>query len=191
MQRRISSQPVSFGPTRAKITIRHATGSAFHISAALAWSLLRRKVANRFPSYRLPLVTDNLDEDVRAALLSRKDGCLSVATRDFDGDGVTDFAIGLTPKRGAIPLVVVALSRQNTWLFSTLRSWGDQRMRLYVDVVSAGVYARARSLDTSLEPGESAKLRCASAGVVVGAKDSTEIVYCHVNKRWIYVWVSD
>src|SRR5262245_60916917 len=86
-------------------------------------SKLGRALLERFPAYRLPRVTDNLEEDFRYDLANGGDGCMSVASADFDGDGTKDFAIGLTPKQGVVPIVVVALSRNDTWTFSTLESW--------------------------------------------------------------------
>jgi hypothetical protein len=146
---------------------------------------------NRFSGYRLPLMTDNLDEDVRFAAANGGDGCLSVASGDFDGDGDRDFAVGLTPTSEVVPLVAVALSRGDGWHLSTLRSWVDDRERLYVAAVPSGVYTRTDSLDTPLERGETERLRCRHAAIEVGATESSAIVYCYANKRWTYVWVSD
>ena len=154
-------------------------------------STLGRALLERFPGYRLPRVTDNLRDDVRFDLANGGDGCISVASADFDGDGTKDFAIGLTPKQGVVPIVVVALSRNDTWVFSTLKSWVDQRIRLYVAAVSPGIYKRPESTDTPLERDDRNSTRCTNSAVKVGATESTGIVYCYANRTWTYVWVSD
>lgn len=108
---------------------------------------LGRALLDRFPGYRLPRVTDNLSDDVQFDLTNGGDGCISVASADLDGDGTKDFAIGLTPNQGVVPIVVVALSRNDTWVFSTLKSWVDRRTRLYVAAVPPGIYKRTESID--------------------------------------------
>ena len=154
-------------------------------------SSVGRALTRRFPAYRLPLVTDNVDEDVRFNRAHGGNGCLSVASADFDGDGRKEFAVGLTPRQGDVPLVVVALARKDTWLFSTLKSWAGYRMRLYVAAVPPGFHTRSEGLDVPLQPNERQSLRCRYAAVEVGATESTGIVYCYTNSGWLHVWVSD
>lgn len=148
-------------------------------------------MTQRFPDYRLPLLTDSLDEDIDFRRKSGGNGCLLVASADFDGDGRKDFAVGLTPKSGNVPLVAVALAEKNAWLVSTVKTWVDGPMRLYVATAPPRVYKRTPALDGPLEPNERQSLRCSHTGLVVGATESTAIVYCFASKRWFYVWVSD
>jgi hypothetical protein len=150
-----------------------------------------RALTQQFSAYRLPFLTDSLEEDVDFARKNRGKECLLVASADFDGDGHKDFVVGMTPTRGDVPIVAVALSRKNAWLVSSVDSWVDGPMRLYVSTVPAGVHRRSEALDGPLESDERQSLRCRHAGVVVGATESTGIVYCYANKRWLYVWVSD
>jgi len=154
-------------------------------------SSVGRALSQRFPAYRLPFVTDSLDEDTAFDRNNGGNGCLLVARADFDGDNQKDFAVGLTPKSGNVPLVAVALSRKNEWLFSTVKSWVDVPMRLYVTSAPPGVHTRTEALDGPLEPTERQSLRCSHAAVIVGATESTAIAYCYANKRWLHVWVSD
>jgi hypothetical protein len=92
---------------------------------------IERSLTQRFSAYRLPLVTDNLKDDVRLDLDHGGNGCLLVASGDFDGDGHNDFAVGLTPKRGHVPLIAVALARGSGWAVSTVQSWVNSSQRLY------------------------------------------------------------
>jgi len=151
-------------------------------------SPLARVLTHRFPAYRLPLVTDNLNEDVRSNLAQGGDGCLLVATGDFDGDRRQDLAIGLPPKDGNVPIVAVAFARTSTWAVTTVKSWVNVPMRLYVAAVPPGVHNRTGSADSPLQPSERETLRCDHPGVIVGATESTGFVYCYTNKRWLYVW---
>jgi hypothetical protein len=150
-----------------------------------------RAVTHRFSDYRLPLVSDNLGEDVDFNRRHGGNGCLAVASADLNGDGKRDFAIGLRSVRGGVPLVAVALSRKDVWVVSTVKSWVDTPMRLYVRTVPPGVFRRTDALDGPLEPNERQSLRCSHSGIEVGATESTGIVYCYGNRRWLYVWVSD
>jgi|tagenome__1003787_1003787.scaffolds.fasta_scaffold20502136_1 hypothetical protein len=152
---------------------------------------LARVLTQRFSAYRLPLVTDNLNEDVRFNLAQGGDGCLLVATGDFDGDRRTDLAVGLPPKNGKVPIVAVALARTSTWAVTTVKSWVNGPMRLYVAAVPPGVHERTGSADSPLQLDERERLRCHHDAVIVGATESTGIAYCYSDKRWLYVWVSD
>jgi hypothetical protein len=150
-----------------------------------------RTLTQRFPAYRLPVVTDNMNEDVRFSLAHGGDGCLLVASGDFDGDGHQDFAVGLPPNKGNVPIVAVAFARVTTWAITTVKSWVDGPMRLYVSAVPPGVHKRTGSLDVPLKPSERQVLRCRHDAVEVGATESTGVAYCYTNKQWLYVWVSD
>jgi len=72
-----------------------------------------------------------------------------------------------------------------------VKSWVDHPMRLYVSVVSPGRYARTEAADGPLEATERRSFRCSHSALQVGATESTGIVYCYANKRWLYVRVSD
>ena len=149
-------------------------------------------VLNRdFGTARLPLVSDNLAEDIKFNKSRGGSGCLGVAIGDFDGNGEKDFAVGLTPAKGGAPIVVVALANQGGWRLQPIKSWVDHRNRLYVDVAPPGRANRTPAAEGPLKPGERKSMRCAHEGVVVGATESTAIVYCLLNGKWFYVWVSD
>src|SRR5262245_33284306 len=91
-----------------------------------------------FPTAQLPLVSDNLAEDIEFRKSQGGDGCLGVATGDFDGNGEKDFAVGLTPPGSGAPIVVVALRHSESWTLHRINSWVDHRNRLYVDVMRPG-----------------------------------------------------
>jgi len=115
-----------------------------------------------------------------------------VTSGDFDGDGVKDFAVGLIRKDGKQPIVAVALARNGTWLISALKSWVDDPIRLYVKTVPSGIHRRTEASNIGpLAPTERELLRCNHPAVIVGATESTGVVYCYISKRWLYVWVSD
>ena len=152
---------------------------------------LAAKISSAFPGYRTPLERDNLPEDIEYDRKAGGTGCLGVATADFDGDGIKDFLLALTPLKGVTPIAVVALTRTDNWSFFTIRSWVENRVRLYTRAVPPGHYERSEALDGPVAEGERESLQCSHSGAEVGATESTGIVYCYVNGTWLYVWVSD
>jgi hypothetical protein len=145
---------------------------------------------HEFATARLPLVSDNLEEDIKFNKSRGGSGCLGVASGDFDGNGEKDFAVGLTPPKGP-PIVVVALANKGAWTLRAINSWVDNRNRLYVDVAPPGRFKRTPAAEGPLRPSERKSMICAHEGVVVGATESTGIVYCLIKDTWFYVWVSD
>jgi hypothetical protein len=154
-------------------------------------SAVARALTKRFPVYRLPRVADSLAEDVRFNLEQGGTGCQLVATGDFDGDGIDDFAVGLLAKDGNSSVLAVALARKGTWQVSKLTSWFDDANRLYVGTVPPGIHRREEPLEGPLAPNERSSLRCEHVAVIVGTSEATGIVYCYVSKRWLHVRVLD
>ncbi len=147
-------------------------------------------LSHDFATARLPLVSDNLEEDIKFNKSQGGSGCLGVGSGDFDGNGEKDFAVGLTPPNGP-PVVVVALANKGAWTLHPINSWVDHRNRLYVDVAPPGRVERTPAAEGPLRPGERKSMVCPHEGVVVGATESTGIVYCLIKNKWFYVWVSD
>jgi len=147
-------------------------------------------VAKAFPKFRSPIVTDNLPEDNDYNLKQGGTGCIAVATGDLNGDGKTDFVIGLTAQEGAGGLIVVALASNRSWRLKVLDEWKDSRIRLFVDTREPGIYTHTAALDT-LEKGEVERLVCRTSLAAFGATESSEVVYCYSNGKWPHVWISD
>lgn len=153
---------------------------------------LAAAVVATFPGYRAPLETDNLPEDVEYNRTHGDSGCMGVAVADFNGDRNKDYLLGLAAVKGASGLAVIALSTKTGWEFQKIRSWvEDARVRQYVTAVKPGKHERTEALDGPLDTGEKDSMRCPSWGALVGATESTGIVYCYIGGKWSYVWVSD
>ena len=152
---------------------------------------LKAALANAFPKFRTPLVTDNLQEDNEYSLKHGGTSCIAVASGDFNGDGETDYVLGLTERKGPGALIVVALASGQSWRWKVLNQWKGDRMRLFVGTEKAGVYTRTLSLDGPLEKGEVEKLVCRTALPAFGMTESTEVAYCYAGGKWLHVWVSD
>jgi hypothetical protein len=133
---------------------------------------------------------DNLAEDVDRSLKNGGTGCLGVAKGDFDGDGRPDFVLALTGGSGN-GLIVVALSRKDSWLLQTLETLPEGRNRLYVDVGRPSHFERVSDLDVPLEHGELQRMRCAHEAAIFGATESTGTAYCLGKGGWKHVHFSD
>jgi hypothetical protein len=152
---------------------------------------ITRLMTQKFPQYRLPLVTDSSPDNIQFNIADGGSGCLFVTGGDFNGDKRKDFVVGLIPKTGHVPVVAVGLSQGSSWTLSTVISRVDIPASLYVTRVPPGSFKRSEALNSRLERDERRSLRCRNDAVIVGATESTGIVYCYINNRWLYVWVSD
>jgi hypothetical protein len=177
--------------TALKLALPNGAQSSTDACRAQIPQNLGRALLERFPSYRLPLVSDSLAEDVESDRTGGGNGCLLVSRADFNGDGHDDVAVALAPKAGRRPLVAVAFSRTDGWQLSTIRGWTDDISRQYVASAEPGGHRTSRALDASFHHNERRSLRCPSAAVIVGAIESTVITYCYIHAQWLYVWFSD
>jgi hypothetical protein len=146
---------------------------------------------SKFTGLRLPLVSDNDEYNINYNKSRGGTGCLGVASGDFDGNGTKDVVVGLTPKTGGAPVVVVALAVSEGWKLHRIESWVTHRVQLYVGATPPGRVKRTPAAEGPLERGERKSMVCPQDGVVVGATESTAIVYCLLKGRWFYVWASD
>jgi hypothetical protein len=152
---------------------------------------LADSLARAFPGYRTPLETDNAPEDIRKDLQLGGTGCLGVDTADFTGEGKKDYVLGLTALKGSGGLAVVAVPTRGGWRFQRIRSrTEDARYQQYVRAAEPGRYDRPAALTTPLESGERASIECRNRAAMVGSIESTVIVYCHEEGRWLYVRTS-
>jgi hypothetical protein len=153
---------------------------------------LSNAVETSFPGYRTPLETDNSPEDVEYNRSHGGTGCLGVAIADLNGEHKNDFLLGLSAKKDGSGLAVIAIPTSMGWSFHKIRSWSEKERALqYVKAVKPGKYDRAEALDSHLGKDERDSMQCPHWGALVGARDSTGIVYCHIDGSWSYVWVSD
>jgi hypothetical protein len=175
------------------LAIMFSVGAAFGADACQKQipHSLSAALTSAFSKFRTPLVTDNLQEDNEYNLKQGGTGCIAVATGDFNGDGKTDYVLGLTERKGPGALIVVALASGRSWQWKVLDEWKSDRIRLYVGTEKAGVYTRTLALDGPIEKGEVEKLVCRNTLPVLGMTESTEVAYCYAGGKWPYVWVSD
>jgi hypothetical protein len=150
---------------------------------------LRERVAEHFEAFRLPVVADNLEEDVVWSKEHNGDECLGAASADFDGDGTKDFLLGLTSNSDSSALVVVALAQDGEWKIHKLAFWPTGRNRLYVAAEKPGTYVSL--FDPPYPPGGVDRIDCANWVAVFGATESTGVAYCYVAGTWQHAWFSD
>ena len=151
---------------------------------------LQLLVARRIPGYRLPKQSDNLPEDIGVHVAHGGNGCLGIATGDFNGDGQKDFTFLVTSDKDV--WLVVAFRRTNGWRVDKVWQAGEasSRMSLYVDVAPPGKYDDL-GLAEKPEPGQIDTFTSKADVVVTGATESTAIAFWKGPKGWVHVWLSD
>jgi hypothetical protein len=145
-----------------------------------------------FPRYRLPRLSDNLEEDRAYYRRQGHSGCLGVTSGDFNGDGSEDSAVLLRAIDGRSAVLVAALRVGPEWQAQTLRRFEKRELlNLYVTTVAPGEYKRAEYLDGPLEAGEVAAFRSERHGIATGTTEASSVLYFWTPERWIHVWASD
>ncbi len=169
--------------TALKLALQNGGQSSTDVCRAQIPQTLGRALLQRFPSYRLPLVSDSLAEDIQFNRTQGGPGCILVSRADFNGDGHDDIAVALAPRAGRRPLVAVAFAQVDGWQLSTIRGWTDDMSRQYVDSASPGVHTKA--VEGPLRHNERRSLRCPIHGATVFDqivdRDGTVLLCLH---RW-------
>ena len=151
---------------------------------------LQLLVARRISGYRSPKQSDDLTEDVVVHVADRGNGCLGIATGDFDGDGRKGLVFLVTSDEDV--RLVVAFRRTDDWRVDKVWQAGNAscRMRLYVDAAPPGRYD-----DTGMarkpEPGQINTFTSKADVVVTGATESTAIAFWKGRKGWVHARLSD
>jgi hypothetical protein len=161
--------------------------------AAMIPATLAQALLLNFPKYRLPHATENDPIEVNGDRAEGGNGCLRVGMGNFGGNGNRDFIIGMTPRQGRVPLVVVALAGHNGWVFHVIsKKWVDDSRSLCLGKGRPGRYHRNYDiLEGPLEAGEKESFDCDQDVVVVGICEASGIAYCYANGKWNYVHFSD
>lgn len=145
-----------------------------------------------FPSYRLPRIEDSDPEVVNENRNRGGDGCISVTAADFDGDGRTDIALLIHPRRRGATILVAARQSAPGWHLSKLRTLLDVNRRdLYVATLEPGTFVRTESADGPFEKGEVPRITTRRKGIAVGLVESSEMGYFFDDGAWKHVWIAD
>jgi hypothetical protein len=146
-----------------------------------------------YPNYRIALSTDKRMGDAEWDKLYYKPGmCRFVASADYDGDGVSDYALFMVDKTSMKPHLIVALQRKPRWLISELPQWNGNIAACYVENIEPGAYKHTQSYDfTPNTSNERENIVATNVSVIAGKEESTGVVYAYQKMKWIYVWVSD
>jgi hypothetical protein len=152
---------------------------------------LKSELTKRFPGYALPRVQDNEKTYIQMERKSGRDGCLGVASGDFDGNRQTDFAILLSAARGSRIKLVAALRDGKSWKIAELPSWCPARESCFVDRGGKGVYERHISFDKPIDqPDERQSVRAFRSVIISGKLEATGVAYIYEGTKWVYVWFS-
>lgn len=152
---------------------------------------LKRLLTSGFPGFRPARLTDQARDAAEVNGPSGRDGCMTVAEGDFDGDGQKDVALLLTHPRSNAVRLVVALHRAASWAIYSLPTWCGRVSTCYVQTAKPGLFRRSEALASPLSPDEREQIESRTESVVSGTVESTGIVYVYSKGQWHYVWVSD
>ena len=154
---------------------------------------LRAAALTKYPDYRIAKSTDRLTDDPKWNKYYYKEGqCFTVATADFDGDKIADFAFFLVKKDSKKPKLIANLSRGKRWDIADLPIWNEQIEVCYVEPMKLGIYEHTQSYEfTRSNTNEREKLTTNNTSIIAGKVESTGVVYVYGKGRWLYVWVSD
>lgn len=154
---------------------------------------LRDATLKKYPDYRIAKSTDRLTDYPEWNKYYYKEGqCFTVATADFDGDKIVDFAFFLVKKGSKKPKLIAALSRGKQWDIAALPTWTEQIEACYVETIKPGTYEHTQSYEfTQSNTNEREKLTTNNTSIIAGKVESTGVVYVYDKGRWLYVWVSD
>jgi len=107
---------------------------------------LRTATLKKYPDYRIAKSTDRLTDDPKWNKEYCKEGqCFMVATADFDGDKIADYAFFLVKKDSKKPKLIAALSRGKQWDIADLPIWNQQIEVCYVKNIKPGTYEHTQS----------------------------------------------
>jgi hypothetical protein len=152
---------------------------------------LQNQLAPWYPSFRMPLVTDSDESNTKLQKKDTGNACLSVAIGDFNGDGVKDYAINLTEKKGPRTRIVIAYADRSSWVFEWMGDWPDNRNRVYVEAHPAGQYSRVISVEeVTLYPEESIRIHCKTPVLVIGEMETYAFAYCKTKNKWKYTTIN-
>jgi hypothetical protein len=165
-------------------------------AARLPDSLLKL-LATRFPSYRLPRVSDYTAEDIGLREKDHPgDHCLGVASVDVDGDGSKDFAFLLADQAGTTRLMA-ARDVKGGWSVAKLSDFGKNQIgHSYVDTLEPGSYqdlydSPQAPADYVPEPGRLRRFKSARPGFMAGTIEASGVAYFYTGTRWIHLWLQD
>lgn len=159
-------------------------------------------VARDFPSYRLPMQSDNSPEDIARYSADDGVGCLGVALGNFT-DSRTSTALLLTRTDADETILVVASRSDSSWRTEVLRELGPGRPGKFVQATPPGKFIRTKALDgPANEPGERLRVVSKRPGVLSGVVERSGVPYFFTVERsgvayfftkagWVHVWVSD
>jgi len=154
---------------------------------------LQEIVLKKYPDYRIVKSTDRITNDPYWDKHYYKKGeCLAVASADFDGDKINDFAFFIVMKNSKKPKLIAALSRDKQWSIEELPIWNERIEGCYVETMEPGTYEHTKSFDfMESNNNERAKITSKNTSIIAGKVESTGVVYVYEKGRWLYVWVSD
>ncbi len=165
-------------------------GSQPDACAATLPKSLKSFASRQLAGYRLPKQSDNSEEDIQQHLQHGGNGCLGVATGDFDGDGKKDVAFLATSKVDV--WLIVAFHKSRGWHINRVYNMGgaELRGRLYVDRVPPGTYDDI-GLAEKPELGQVETFTSKTDVILTGMTEATGIAFWKAPKGWVHVWISD
>src|SRR6266849_6528725 len=153
---------------------------------------LSKRLAQEYPSLRLPRLSDYQRRDVTYFRKSTGRSCPGVVFGDFDGDRIMDVAVVLVDPNNKAPRFVIALRRETDWALYTPEIWCNYAPACYVDTLEPGLYESTQSHEgDKSDPKDRASLRTKNTSVLAGKFESTGVMYAFSEGQWVYVVLSE
>lgn len=170
-----------------------ATPSSPESCRAAVPAAVAARIRKQFPHHRLPIPTDDLPDDREYDLAHGGNGCLRVASGDFDGDRVLDVAVLLEPKEPPASLVVLVVARHRRGKWALEELYRFDTGSLYLEAIPPGTFRRSKATDADhdeFDHNEVRTFKSTRTGLAAGRLESNGAAFLYTPRRWVHVWVS-
>jgi hypothetical protein len=149
-------------------------------------------LAQRFPGFRLPRMSDLADSNISIDRDGGGNGCAVAKRVGVVGRDLPAVAIVLVGENQPKVQLVAGVRRRDHWELYPLPTWCEGIATCYVEGRQGGTFQRTDALSGPVtDPDERETLDSQYCVIVSGTIESTGVVYAFDHGHWHYVWVED